>query len=140
MRNITANVEFPVPEKIVVIGGGNVAFDIARSLARLQKPVGRVCVTLTALEDRDNMLADASEVTEAQEEGVMVLTSRGPRRCVVDDAGTLQGLETVLCLSIFDAQGRFHPKYDDKEVMFHKADMLVEAIGQTAQLDFLGRN
>jgi glutamate synthase (NADPH/NADH) small chain len=139
LRKITANEEFTVPEKIVVIGGGNVAFDIARSLARLQQTKwGRVCVTLTALEDRDNMLADASELIEAQQEEVMVLTSRGPRCCVIDAAGKLQGLETVHCVSIFDQQGRFHPKYDDTDVLFHKADMIVEAIGQTAQLDFLG--
>lgn len=140
LRKITENTTFSIPEKIVVIGGGNVAFDIARSLARLQKNKrNQVHVTVTALEDHDNMLADRSEVIEAQEEGVTILTSRGPRRCVIDAAGILQGLETVHCLSIFDQQGRFHPKYDDNQVIFHEANMIVEAIGQTAQLDFLGQ-
>jgi glutamate synthase (NADPH/NADH) small chain len=48
-------------------------------------------------------------------------------------------LETVRCISIFDEQGRFHPKYDESDVICHEADMIVEAIGQVPQLEFLGK-
>jgi len=138
LRRITLKQEIEVKKKILVIGGGNVAFDIARSLARLQRNrFGQVKLVITALEDRENMLADPVEVKEANEEEIQLFTSRGPRNCVIKD-GTLIGLETVRCTSIFDEQGRFHPKYDDSDTIFHEADMIVEAIGQAPQLDFLG--
>jgi glutamate synthase (NADPH/NADH) small chain len=138
LRRISLNEKIEVTQKIAVIGGGNVAFDIARSLARLQRnQFGDVNVVVAALEPRDNMLADESEVIEADEEGLHMFTSRGPRCCVVKD-GTLTGLETVRCISIFDEQGRFHPNYDDSDVIFHEVDMVVEAIGQAPQLAFLG--
>jgi glutamate synthase (NADPH/NADH) small chain len=138
LQRITLNEAIEVHKKIVVIGGGNVAFDIARSLARLQRnKFGRVNMVLTALEARDKMLADETEVIEAKEEGIQLFTSRGPRCCVVKD-GTLVGLETIRCTSIFDEQGRFHPMYDENDVKFHGADMVVEAIGQAPQLEFLG--
>ncbi len=138
LRRLSLNEKIEVKTKIVVIGGGNVAFDIARSLARLQRKLfGEVKVVITALEDRENMLADPVEVKEANEEELQLFSSRGPRRCVVKE-GTLMGLETVRCISIFDERGRFHPKYDDSDLIFHEADMVVEAIGQAPQLDFLG--
>jgi glutamate synthase (NADPH/NADH) small chain len=63
LRMITDNVKFKLPKKAVVIGGGNVAMDIARSLARLQRrEYGRVAVTITALEDKAHFLADPVEV------------------------------------------------------------------------------
>ncbi len=138
LRRITLNEAIDVRQKIAVIGGGNVAFDIARSLARLQRnKFGEVNMVVVVLEARESMLADESEVIEADDEGIQLFTSRGPRRCVVKE-GTLMGLETVRCISVFDEQGRFHPMYDEGDVMFHEADMVVEAIGQAPQLEFLG--
>ncbi len=138
LRQISSNEAIELQKRIVVIGGGNVAFDIARSLARLQrKQFGEVNIVVTALEPRDNMLADESEVIESEEEGIQLYTSRGPRQCVRKD-DTLTGLETVFCVSIFDEQGRFHPKYDDNDVLCHETDMVVEAIGQSPQLEFIG--
>lgn len=138
LSKITLNQEFEVAEKIGVIGGGNVAFDIARCLARLQKQrYGKVGMVVTALEAADKMLADASEITESDEEGIELHTSRGPKACVIEN-GQLVGLETVKCVSIFDEQGRFHPKYDETDVIRHPVDMIVEAIGQAPALEFLG--
>ena len=138
LRRITAKETIEVPKQIVVIGGGNVAFDIARSLARLQRnSFGEVNVAITALESRDKMLADPVEIKEAAEEGLQLFTSRGPRSCIVTN-GELTALETVACVSIFDEQGRFHPKYDEEDVIEHPASMIVEAIGQAPEIKFLG--
>ncbi len=135
LQQITLKETFEIGKQIVVIGGGNVAFDIARSLARLQRQkFGELNITITALESRDKMLADPVEIKEANEEGIQLFTSRGPRSCIVED-GNLIGLETVRCISIFDEQGRFHPKYDDEDVIKHQADMIVEAIGQAPDLN-----
>ncbi len=138
LRRITLKEEIDICQKIAVIGGGNVAFDIARSLARLQRQkFGEVNLVLCALEARESMLADEVEVKEAIEEGIELFTSRGPRECTVTD-GTLMGLTTVACLSIFDEEGRFHPKYDDNDVILHESQQIVEAIGQAPNLEFLG--
>lgn len=138
LRKITLGEKIEVPEQIAVIGGGNVAFDIARSLARLQRQqYGKVDVVISALEPANAMLADASEVREADEEGITLYNSRGPKRCVIEE-GVLKGLETVKCLSIFDEQGRFHPMYDESDLIFHPAQLVVEAIGQAPKLNFLG--
>jgi glutamate synthase (NADPH/NADH) small chain len=140
LSQITLGQTIDVPEKIVVIGGGNVAFDIARSLSRYQRQkYGKIDVTLSALEPSDKMLADPVEVKEAAEEEITLFNSRGPKRCVIED-GKLKGLETVKCVSIFDEQGRFHPKYDENDLILHEAQMIVEAIGQAPNLAFLGEN
>ncbi len=126
-------------ERIVVIGGGNVAMDIGRSMARLQKRrYGKVDVTLTCLESREQMLADPEEIREAEEEGLRVFPARGPEYCLVE-RDTLKGLHTVRCTSIFDEQGRFHPLYDESDEEFYAADAVIEAIGQAASLEFLGQ-
>jgi glutamate synthase (NADPH/NADH) small chain len=138
LRRITLGETFEVPETAVVIGGGNVAMDIARSLARMQRQrYGKVGVTLVALEAEDTMLADREEIDEAREEGVAIRPSRGPRRCVIE-RDRVTGLETVHCVSIFDAQGRFNPHYDDSDIQIHGAALVVEAIGQAADLSPLG--
>jgi glutamate synthase (NADPH/NADH) small chain len=127
-----------VTERLVVIGGGNVAMDIGRSMARLQKSrYGKVDVTLTCLESREQMLADAEEIREAEEEGLRIFPARGPKYCLVEADG-LKGLQTVRCISIFDEQGRFHPLYDESDEEFYEADAVIEAIGQAADLEYLG--
>lgn len=138
LRKITLGESFDIPNRAVVIGGGNVAMDIARSLLRLQKICGsEVDITVTTLEPREQMTADPDEIKEAEEEGVVILNGRGPRQCIVDNQ-VLSGLETVCCVSVFDEQGRFHPQYDDTDMCVYGADLVVEAIGQAPNNDFLG--
>jgi glutamate synthase (NADPH/NADH) small chain len=139
LRMVTLGESFDVPRSATVIGGGNVAMDIARSLARLQKSrFGEVCVTVTALEDFEHFLADEEEVVEAREEGIEILESRGPKACVIDDDGTLKGLATLRVISIFDDQGRFAPRYDEQAEQFHAGEMVIEAIGQTTDVSLFG--
>lgn len=138
LRDITDGNEVEIPKKAVVIGGGNVAMDIARSLARLQNnKYDQVDVTVTALESRENMLADESEIRESEEEGILIIPSRGPRQCMIQQE-QLTGLETVFCTSIFDDEGRFHPSFDEADVYVHHTDLVVEAIGQSADTSYLG--
>ena len=139
LRRVTCNEPFYVPHSAVVIGGGNVAMDIARSLARLQKNMhGAVKVTVCALEDFAHFLADEEEVAEAREEGIDVLDARGPVRCVIDENGHLTGLVTHRVVSIFDEAGRFAPRYDETDECAHVADSVIEAIGQAADISLLG--
>jgi glutamate synthase (NADPH/NADH) small chain len=139
LREVADGEPIPVPKRAVIIGGGNVAMDIARTLARLQKQKhGQVAITLTALEDIDHFLADPDEIKEAREEGVEILDARGPQEVMLDGQGRAIGLRTLKVLSIFDEQGRFAPKFDDADELVHDGDMVVEAIGQAADVALLG--
>ncbi|MCB2101692.1 MAG: FAD-dependent oxidoreductase [Rhodobacterales bacterium] len=139
LRAITEGTSFPVPRQAVVIGGGNVAMDIARSLARLQMELfGEVKITVTALEDFDHFLADPEEVKESFEEGIQILDARGPQEVLVDKDGNLTGLRTWKVTSIFDDKGRFAPSYDESDEQIHEGEMVIEAIGQAADVSILG--
>jgi glutamate synthase (NADPH/NADH) small chain len=139
LRRIRLGEFVAVPPAAVVIGGGNTAMDMARSLARLQiAQHGLACVTITALEDREHLLADQEELRETGEEGITILPARGPQRCDIDDSACIDGLFTVAVRSIYDEFGRFAPCYDDSDVQLHRAGMVVEAIGQQADLALLG--
>ena len=138
LRQATAGEDFGTPRQAVVIGGGNVAMDIARTLARLQKKeFGKVQVTLTALEDLAHFLADPDEIKEAGEEGIVILDARGPQQVVVEN-GKVTGLKTWRVKAIFDEQGRFAPSYDESDEQFHAGTMVVEAIGQMTDSSLLG--
>jgi glutamate synthase (NADPH/NADH) small chain len=139
LRELTEGREILVGKKIVIIGGGNVAFDIARSLARLQRSqYDRVDITVTCLEKRGKMLADEEEVLEGEEEGLVVKNARYPSKVELDGKGKIKGLDTVACLSIFDEEGRFNPKTDESDRELYPADMVIEAIGQAPDYGFLG--
>ncbi|VFM94865.1 MAG: glutamate synthase (NADPH/NADH) small chain [Candidatus Kentron sp. G] len=139
LRAITDGEPVRTPRKVVVIGGGNVAMDIARSMARLQKQAyGEVNLTVTALEDFDHFLADPEEVNESREEGIEILDARGPQEMVIDDNGNLVGLKSWRVVSIFDEQGRFAPSYDDSDERIHPGEMVIEAIGQMSDTNLLG--
>ena len=139
LRRISDGEDIPLPDRIVVIGGGNVAMDIARSFGRLQRQrYGRVDVTVSALEDFEHFLADPQELKEAREEGIQVLQSRGPKEMAVGENGELLGLRTLGVISIFDEQGRFAPRYDNDDEQLHPAGMVVESIGQMSDVAILG--
>lgn len=137
LRKITQGEEIMVPEKVVVIGGGNVAMDITRSMARLQKAkYGKVGVIATSLEEEDVMPADREEVVEAREEDAVINPGWGPKSIEIQD-GKIKGLHVTKCLSIFDENGRFNPKFDENNKQFFEADMVVESIGQGMDISYL---
>ncbi len=141
LAKISRGEKIELKEKVVIIGGGNVAFDIGRSIARLQKAeFGKVGVTLTCLEKRDEMLADEEEIIEGQEEGLVIKPGRSPKEVLLDENGNVRGLRTVKCVKIFDDQGRFNPTVDESDVEDYEGYMVVEAIGQAPNYDYLGKD
>jgi NADPH-dependent glutamate synthase beta subunit-like oxidoreductase len=119
-----------VGEKVVVVGGGNVAVDVALTALRL----GAKKVSLACLEARAEMPANPWEVAQAQEEGVELLYSWGPGRVLGSD-GKVSGLELVRCASVFDAQGNFCPYFDDTKQTI-AVDQVILAIGQASETAF----
>ncbi len=140
LRDIGLGVDVPVEKKIVVIGGGNVAMDITRSLARLQKiKYGKVNITATSLESEDIMPADREEVLEAREEDAIVDPGWGPQSIEIEN-GKVKGLNVVKCLSVFDEKGAFNPKLDQDNKKFFEADMVVESIGQAMDISYISED
>ena len=118
--------------KVLVIGGGNVAMDVARTARRLGvKDVSMVC-----LESAEEMPAWKWEVDEAVEEGININHRWGPRT-VKREGEKLLGLEVKKVKAVFDANGRFNPAYDETETKFLEADTIIITIGQMSDFSFL---
>jgi len=126
--------------KIVVIGGGNVAMDVAREAIRLQYmnyPGEEIQTSAVSLEDWDIMPASREEIEEAKEEGVRFHPAWGPKEVVLDENGDIKGLLCMKVKRVFDEQGRFSPSFYEDEEMFLEADMIIEAIGQAPDFSFI---
>jgi len=137
LRKVTDGEEIHVAKKIVVIGGGNVAMDITRTLARLQiQKYGKVDVTATCLESEHNMPADREEVVEAREEGCIIDPGWGPQSIEIKD-NKIKALHVAKCLSLFDEHGRFAPQCDMQNKKKIEADMIVESIGQGMDTSYI---
>ncbi len=116
-------------KKVVVVGGGNVAIDVARSSLRL----GASEVHVVCLESRQEMPSHEWEIEAAIEEGVELHCSLGPKR-VLGGKGNVTGLECVACTRVFDADGRFNPEFASDITSSLDADVVIIAIGQQSDL------
>lgn len=116
-------------KRVMVIGGGNVAVDVARCALRM----GATQVRLASLESDEEMPAHPWEIEEALDEGVIANCSLGPEAVLVKDHH-VSGMRMRTCLSVFDETGRFSPKFGEDLTDFD-ADIVVFAIGQAAKLD-----
>ena len=114
---------------VAVIGGGNVAIDAARSARRL----GASAVHQISLERRDELPAHDFEVEEAHAEGVVLHDGWGIRGFRGD--GAVAAVELKRCTSVFDADGRFAPQYDESETGELVCDAVVVAIGMRRERD-----
>ena len=117
---------------VVVIGGGNVAVDVALTAKRL----GASEVTMVCLERDEEMPALSWEVAQARAAGVKILPSWGPAR-ILTAGGRLTGLELIRCSCVFDGAGRFSPTYDTDVTKVVEADRVFLAIGQRADLSVI---
>ncbi len=118
--------------KVLVIGGGNVAMDVARSARRLGvKDVSMVC-----LENEEEIPAWKWEVDEAVEEAVKINYRWGPK-AVRREGSKVTGLEVTKVLSVFDENKRFNPTFDNNQTMLIEAETIIITIGQMSNLSFL---
>ena len=111
--------------RVVVVGGGNVAIDASRVSMRSHASA----VTMLSLEGKNEMPASDEEVMEAKEDGVEILNGWGPKRVIVED-GTVKGIVFKRCTSVFNAEGRFAPTYDESDEKTIECDRVIFAIGQ----------
>jgi len=173
LLNINQGFKVNLGKRVVVVGGGNVAFDAARTairaaggeadepgvtrapdeegttddarrgmittldVARAAVRAGVLDVTVIALESPDEIPADPEEIDDAESEGITILYRKGPHR-FVGEGGRVSGLETIDVKSVFDDDGRFNPIFIPGTEAVLPADTVILAVGQTADLDFLG--
>lgn len=164
LKSFNMGVPLTLGKRVVVIGGGNVAYDVARSAIRpaevfdereeTEAEMGRgeqtaydiarsalrmsgdKHVAIVCLEQRTEMPADVREVEEGEEEGIHLYNGRGPKE-VLTHKGRVSGLRTNKCVSVFDSNGKFNPVFDDGDVVDIEADTILFAIGQVSDLSFL---
>ena len=127
LRKVNLEEKTNVEGKVVVIGGGNVAMDVARTSARLQK-VSKT--DIFCLESRESMPAHDEEVAEALEEEIGINNSWGPNKIIVKN-GKVKGIEFKKCLSTIDETGRFNPQYDENNTKIVECDYVLLSVGQT---------
>jgi NADPH-dependent glutamate synthase beta subunit-like oxidoreductase len=132
LRDHNLNTTAAVGDRVVVIGGGNVAIDVALTTLRL----GAKDVQLVCLETDDEMPAFKEEVRQAVDEGVGINVSWGPGR-VLGNGKKVTGIELISCTSVFDNKGVFAPQYDEASCRTLDADTVVLAIGQAADLSLI---
>jgi len=117
-------------KKVLVVGGGNVAFDVARTAKRLGADVSVVCLEASDKSSRDGIPADIEEVEGAEQEGIKIHYSRGVEE-IVGDNGKFAKIKCPKCTTLFDEKG-FNPKFDTDDVIELEGDMFLVAIGQAS--------
>ena len=117
---------YDIGEDVVVVGGGNVAIDAAR----VSVHCGAKKVSMFCLESREEMPASDDEVEEALEDGVKVNCGWGPKEIITDENGRVTSILFKKCISVFDEEHRFAPKYDEDVTKIVKADNVILSIGQ----------
>ncbi len=119
---------------VLVVGGGNVAMDIASTAKRL----GAAKVTLVCVEREDEMPAGKEDIKRCREQGIEIINSYGVSK-VLRKGNKIKGMELVKCTSVFDEQKRFAPQYDKKDKKVVAADSILMAVGQAVDLSFLDK-
>ncbi|MBI5136846.1 MAG: FAD-dependent oxidoreductase [Nitrospirae bacterium] len=133
LRRSNFGEKIPHKGRVIVIGGGDVAMDCARTALRQ----GASKVQVVCLEPEGGMRGSEYERIESRYEGIGIHNDRGPQRYVRDDDGNLVGIEFKTVASIFDAQGRFAPSFIEGTETVWETDEIILAVGQMADTAFL---
>ncbi len=152
LKNVSLGVMRSLGKKVIVVGGGNVAMDTARTAVRFTQNVGyehaemdaaRMAIRLGAqevhvvcLESKEEMPAFEHEIEGAEEEGIILNPSKGPKR-IIRENNRVVGLETLDVKSVFDSEGRFNPTFIDGSETTITADTVILAVGQTPDPSWL---
>lgn len=126
LRKTGMDESYPIKGRTVVVGGGNVAIDVARTSVRC----GSDSVSMYCLESRDIMPASEEEIAEAAGEGVEINCGWGPKEILTED-GRVAGIVLKKCVSVFDEKGRFNPEYDEDQTRTVECEHVYVSIGQS---------
>ena len=146
LRAVALGESLPLGSDVVVIGGGNVAYDVARTVVRqaaydaarmAARLSGTRRVRLVSLETLEEMPADTVEIREGEEEGIERLSGWGPVTIRRGEQGNVVGLEIKRCLRVYDEQRRFAPQFEEENRQVLDCDTILIAAGQAPDLSFL---
>lgn len=146
LRAVAVGERLDLGREVVVVGGGNVAYDVARTVLRqlaydaartAARLPGTRAVRLASLETLEEMPADTVEILEGDEEGIERLNGWGPVEILRAPGGEVTGVRFRRCLRVYDDARRFAPIYDDGDLREVRADTVLLATGQVTDLDFL---
>jgi len=121
-------------KRVIVVGGGNVAFDVARSARRLGGDVSLVCLECEDKSSKDGIPAEIEEIEGSKEEGTRITYCRGVEEIIGGD-GKFEKIKCPRCTSVFDESG-FNPKFDRSDVTYLEGDVLLVTIGQGPERAF----
>jgi NADPH-dependent glutamate synthase beta subunit-like oxidoreductase len=133
LRVRCAEEKWTIGEHMVVIGGGNVAFDVARTSVRN----GAKAITMVCLESRDEQTADEFEIEDGLAEGIQIINRVGPLSVERDSQGKITGVKLQKISSLFDSTGRFAPQFIPESEFIVPCDCVALAIGQAMDTSFL---
>ena len=137
LRETALGNDVPVGKDVLVIGGGNVAIDVALTAKRK----GAENVTMVCLEKREEMPAWEHEIEEALESDIKIVNSYGPKNFFINNENRFSGIEFKTCTNVFDPEGRFNPEFDESACEAFFGDTLILSIGQaTDASDLEGQN
>ena len=125
MREVNLEGKKELSGRVVVIGGGNIGADVARTALRC----GAEKVSLYCLEDYDSMPMGAEDRTECEEDGIEIHAGWGQTEILAEN-GKCSGIRFRKCLSVRNAEGRFAPTFDDNTTEEVPCDMVLYCIGQ----------
>jgi len=146
LRAVSLGSSMDIGREVVVVGGGNVAYDVARTVLRqiaydtartAARLPGTSNVRLVSLESLEEMPADTLEILEGDEEGIERLNGWGPVEIQRSAEGQVTGVLFRRCLRVYDENRRFSPVFSDTETQVVRCDTVLLAVGQSPMLDFL---
>ena len=129
LRRINQDPSVRLNGDTVVVGGGNVAADVARTALR----AGEGKVFMVSLEQRDEMPAAKDEIEEVEAEGIEIVNGYGPKEIVKDDEGNIRMIIFKKCTRVFDEDHRFNPQYDENDTLRVECSNVLMSIGQSAE-------
>ncbi len=135
LQGVADGKKLKMPRRVLTVGGGNVAIDVALTARRL----GAQTVDIVCLEKREEMPAHEWELARAEEEGVTIHNSWGPAR-VIGNNLRVSGVEFKKCIEVFDQKGKFNPRYDEETKVVMDASQVIFAIGQVPDRTLLPAN
>lgn len=131
LKKVNSGIKSKIGNRVIVVGGGNVAIDVALTSLRLKaRKVEMVC-----LESEREMPAHKEYLQQAADEGIVINYSWGPERILGKD-GKVSDIELISCTSVFD-KDKFSPSFDKSRTKLIEADTVIFAIGQTTDFSFL---
>jgi NADPH-dependent glutamate synthase beta subunit-like oxidoreductase/NAD-dependent dihydropyrimidine dehydrogenase PreA subunit len=125
LRRVGLGEDLNLEGQTIVIGGGNVAIDVARTAQR----VGALKVDMYCLEGREEMPALDEEIEEALSEGIRLNNSWGPK-ALLQENGNIVGVEFKKCISVFDKDRRFNPTFNETETKIVNTNNVLISVGQ----------